>query len=177
MVHYCPSSFVSRQIYHRSTPFPSKHTLESIVYSSHHPNLVNASWLRKISRRIWGNRKQKNQFEWIKMAINFLQIGWMVLDNNQKITCSRSTSSLFYTTLSIIFQTYLFLGYRKPRTSPFGNSGRNTTVISLQRLKKLDFSVASWSIYYYLWQTENVVDTCTMFRIKFQTLIPISVSP
>lgn len=50
-------------IYHRSTPFPSKHTFESIVYSSHHPNLVNASWLRKISRRIWGNRKQKNQFE------------------------------------------------------------------------------------------------------------------
>ena len=40
LVPYRPSSLIFRQIYHPSTSFPSKYTIESMVYCSHLPNLV-----------------------------------------------------------------------------------------------------------------------------------------
>ena len=41
---YFPCSLVSNQIYHQSTSFPMKCTIESMVYCSHLPNMVSTSW-------------------------------------------------------------------------------------------------------------------------------------
>ena len=41
---YFPCSLVSNQIYHRSTSFPMKCSIESMVYCSHLPNMVSTSW-------------------------------------------------------------------------------------------------------------------------------------
>ena len=38
--HYCPSSLFSRQIYHRSTSFPSKYNIEPVAYCENLPNMV-----------------------------------------------------------------------------------------------------------------------------------------
>ena len=47
---YCPCSLVSNQIYHPTTSFPMKYTIESMVYCSQLPNMVRARWLW---RRSW----------------------------------------------------------------------------------------------------------------------------
>ena len=47
-----PNSLVSRQIYHRSTSFPMKYTIESMLHCLHYPNLINAAWLERICRGI-----------------------------------------------------------------------------------------------------------------------------
>ena len=49
LVHFCPSSLVSNQIYHRSASFPIKYIIESMVYCSHLPNMVSARWLWRIN--------------------------------------------------------------------------------------------------------------------------------
>ena len=70
LVHFCPSSLVSNQytidlprfqsnipsiclvsnqIYHRSSSFPIKYIIESMVYCSHLPNMVSARWLWRIN--------------------------------------------------------------------------------------------------------------------------------
>ena len=41
---YFPCSLVSNQMYHRSTSFPMKCAIESMVYCSHLPNMVSTSW-------------------------------------------------------------------------------------------------------------------------------------
>ena len=60
LFRYCPSSLVSRQIYHRSTSFRSKYTIESKVYYPHLPNMVSASWLWRIGQGIGTNQKGRN---------------------------------------------------------------------------------------------------------------------
>ena len=59
---YFPCSLVSNQIYHRSTSFPLKCTIESMVYCSHLPNMVSTSWLL--------NQSEKGAyFGWIIKAV------------------------------------------------------------------------------------------------------------
>ena len=48
----CSCSLVSNELYHRSTSFQMKYTLESMVYCSHLPDLVSAGWLWRISQNI-----------------------------------------------------------------------------------------------------------------------------
>ena len=38
--HYCPSSLFSRQVYHRSSSFPSKYNIEPVAYCENFPNMV-----------------------------------------------------------------------------------------------------------------------------------------
>ena len=52
LVDYCPSILDPRQIYHRSTWFPSKYTIKLMVYCVHLTNLVSAGWLWRINNRI-----------------------------------------------------------------------------------------------------------------------------
>ena len=47
-----PNSLVSRQIYHRSTSFPMKYTIESMLHCLHYPNSINTAWLGRICRGI-----------------------------------------------------------------------------------------------------------------------------
>ena len=52
LIDYCPSILDPRQIYHRSTQFPSKYTIKLMVYCLHLWNLVNAGWSWRINNRI-----------------------------------------------------------------------------------------------------------------------------
>ena len=61
LFRYCPSSLVSRQIYHRSTSFRSKYAIESKVYYPHLPNMVSVIWLWRIGRGIGTNCNQKGR--------------------------------------------------------------------------------------------------------------------
>ena len=50
---------VSKSIYIPwSTSFPSQYTIESMVYRSYLSNLINASWLWRISLGLWASQKR-----------------------------------------------------------------------------------------------------------------------
>ena len=65
LVPYRPSSLIFRQIYHPSTSFPSKYTIESMVYCSHLPNLVRVT---KNEQEDLSQSETAKYFEWIIIA-------------------------------------------------------------------------------------------------------------
>ena len=96
LVHYRPSSLIFRQIYHRSTSFPSKYTIESMVYCSHLPNLVRVT---KNKQEDLSQSETAKYFEWIMIAtIGLTAIGIYILPNHKSFNLRRNCqkNSLYF---------------------------------------------------------------------------------
>ena len=92
LVHYRPSSLIFRQIYHRSTSFPSKYTIESMVYCSNLPNLVRVT---KNKQEDLSQSETAKYFEWIIIAtIGLTAIGIYILPNHKSFNLRRNCQCL-----------------------------------------------------------------------------------